>query len=158
LAAEQTEDKSLEERFSFPPGSSQPRPLEKYQAQKRKEPEYYPTPTTPAYNPDNYRLKIGLATEVCAERSVRHVFRSGGKRKPTLTLPSAWADALGLDLKNKHNGNDTIMMELSADRESITIRKMRPPIEMSKPVDAEIFAADSDAAAEMLEDSSSGQK
>jgi hypothetical protein len=84
---------------------------------------------------------------------VRHVFRSGGKRKPTLTLPSAWADALGLDLKNKHNGNDTIMMELSADRESITIRKMRPPIEMSRPVDAEVlFAVDSDAAAEAAEE------
>jgi hypothetical protein len=53
---------------------------------------------------------------------------------------------------NKENGNDVVLAEFSADREaSITIRKMLPPIEMSRPVDAEVFAADSDAEAQKAE-------
>jgi hypothetical protein len=87
---------------------------------------------------------------------VRHVYRSGGKRKPTLTLPADWAMAMGIDYINPKNGNNTVLAELSADREVITIRRMRPPIEMSQPVvDHELFTmtVDSDEFAEALEES-----
>jgi hypothetical protein len=62
-----------------------------------------------------------------------------------------WVDALGLDIDNKANGHDVVMMEFSADRTKITIMKRPSPPEMSKPVDAKVFEVDSDAAAAMFE-------
>jgi hypothetical protein len=163
LEAEQQEpEKTEEEKFSFPPGSSLTALERERRSSPTPEPEYYPSPTAPAYNPadyDNSRVKISLATEVCAERSVRHVFRSGAKRKPTLTLPQDWADAMSLDLANKDNGHDILMAELSADRTEIRLKKMEPPPGMRAPVtDAPVTAVDnilvpvdSDAAAQAAE-------
>jgi hypothetical protein len=85
-----------------------------YHAKKPYDPEYWPSTTT-VYNPDKDRVRIGLATEVCAERCVHHVYYSGGKRcQPTLTLPHDWADALGLDLKKLEKEKD----ERSSSRDS----------------------------------------
>jgi hypothetical protein len=141
----------IDEKFSFPPGSSLKAIERNIHSQKTKEPEYYPTPTTPAYDPSKQQVKISLSTDVFAERSNRHVYPSGTKRKPTFTMPQDWADALGLDIENKENGHDMVTMELSADRTTVTIKKMEPPEGMRRPVGARLFAVDSDAAAEAAE-------
>jgi len=150
-------EKKIEEKFAFAPGSSQTA-LDRYHAQRRKQAEYYPTnPSYRDYDPSK-APRISLVTEQFPERSVRHVYRSGGKRKPTLTLPADWAIAMGIDYINPKNGNNTVLAEFSADKESIVIRRMRPPIEMSQPVDYELFAVDSDAEAQAAEEENDRKK
>jgi hypothetical protein len=137
-----------EEKFSFPPGSSLPKPKTK----PTPEPEYWPSSTTPAYDPSSHGIKISLATEVLAERCTRHIYRSGSKGQPTNTYPPHFMHALGVDYEHPENGNNIIIMELSADRTQITIKRMQPPPGMTQPVDANIFAVDSDGAAQAAEE------
>jgi hypothetical protein len=153
-------EKQTEEKFSFPPGSSVPAIERNIHAPRRKIPPYYPTPTSPAYDPSK-EPKISLATELLPERRSRRVQRCGCKRYPAINLVADWLDKMGVDWRNKENDDNWLQMEFSADWSQIVIKK-RPPAEgREKPVYSDaldamanvevVLPVDSDAAAEAAE-------
>jgi hypothetical protein len=139
------------EKFSFMPGSSLTQIERAQNRAPTKEPECYPSPTSPAYDPSKPTTKVSLVTDVFAERCTRHVYASGRDKIPTIYLPKSWMMAWGIDWINKKNAHDIIRLEMSADREEIRIKRVPNPDGMKKPVDYELFAADSDEEAQMLE-------
>jgi hypothetical protein len=152
-AEKKVDEEVKEQRFSFPPGSSQKSIERNINARRRKAPidGVTPTLTSPAAFPENYGIKIVRADEIFPERCHRKVYPSGAKRKPHVGFPESWMNSLGVDWMHKENGNDDVTLEISEDRQEIRIRKTPAPPTMQENVDARIFAADSDAAAELDE-------
>jgi hypothetical protein len=150
---------SKKERFAFAPGSSVPAFERNVNAPRRKKPkdDVYPTLTAPIappseyYNDPSIGIKIVPADRSFPERSDRKVFRSGAFKQPTTTWPVSWMASMEIDYEHPENGHNVIQWELSADRKEIRGRKRPAAPGMEKPVDAAIFAVDSDAAAEAAE-------
>jgi hypothetical protein len=151
MESQEKSEKEIDEelRFSFPPGSHM-RPLQKYQAEQRKKPEYYPT--NPSYRRVKQEPKISLSTDLFRERCDRHVYRAGGKRKPCVGIPEDWIAFMGLDIDNKSNAQDIVTQEFDPVRRSITIVKRPAAPEMSEAVDAELFTTDGDEYARAYEE------
>jgi hypothetical protein len=147
------------ERFAFAPGSAVPAFERNVNAPRRKAPKDGITPslTTPIappseyYNDPSVGIKIVPADRSFPERSDRKVFRSGAFKQPTTTWPVSWMASLGIDYEHPENGHNVIQWELSADRKEIRGRKRPAAQGMERPVDVELFPADSDAAAELAE-------
>jgi bifunctional DNA-binding transcriptional regulator/antitoxin component of YhaV-PrlF toxin-antitoxin module len=107
--------------------------------------------TIPPHNGDDFMgddVEIGLVTDIRPEHTIQKLYKSGSNKLLTTTIPKSWSFRMGL------KPGDFIEIWLSPDSTQLVIQKVPPNMPkqfkdgLTVPI---IAAADSDAAAAMLE-------
>jgi bifunctional DNA-binding transcriptional regulator/antitoxin component of YhaV-PrlF toxin-antitoxin module len=101
----------------------------------------------PPHNNDDFLgddVEIRLTTDLYPERTIQRLYKSGSSKLLTMTLRKPWTDRMGL------KPGDFVEIWLSPDSTQIIIQKV-PPQTPKQFKEAIPVAADSDAAAPMLE-------